>query len=79
MGVMEHSRWLKRFSKSRAGKLFDLKYEVKGIQADPNKKMSNSGAATYLAAALSIATKGTKMEEDAVELIRSLCPEYFKK
>ncbi len=73
----DHTLWLKKFKNKKEGKLFELRHEVISIQTNPDKKLSDDGAITYLAAALSIATKGTKMESDAIELIKLLCPEYF--
>lgn len=72
-----HEKWLKKFSKTKEGRLFDLVHELLTIKNNPDQKLSNDGAATYLAAALSIATKGTKMEPDAIKIIELLVPQYY--
>lgn len=56
---------------SRQQKLFELKWEIFAND-------QRSDRLSYLSAALWCTAKGTMMEEDALEIITMLCPEFFK-
>lgn len=72
-----HEEWLKKFNKSKRGKMFNLLYDTKPVIEVEPSKFSDKSKKTYLSEALMIATKGTQLEEDAKGLINLLCPEYF--
>lgn len=65
--------WIKKFRKSKAGKIMDLVYDVKIMKAEYKHYTKLS----FLAEALMISARGTKQEEDAVNLIKEIYPEYF--
>lgn len=63
-------KWIKKFSKSKLGQLVDLKYEYNLIAQKAN---TNS----YVAAALWIVVKGTKMETDGRFFIELADQNFF--
>lgn len=72
----DHDKWLIKFNKSREGKMFNL---VSDFEID-NAKYGLGGRPdyiTHLCAALWIAVKGTRMEEDATKLMKEICPQFF--
>lgn len=70
----DHKNWLDKHSKTRRGKLYLLNLELRGL----DKGLKNYDGQTYLAAALSIATKGTRMEADAREMIMTIVPGFYE-
>ena len=69
-----HEKWLKKYSKTKQGKLFELLHDIRECRS--NLKSYNK--ITHLAYALSLVTEGTKLEEDAKSIIELVCPEYYK-
>lgn len=64
----------KRRTLKRETDLLNLLIEISGHQA----VLDRINSASYLCAALWIATKGTKMEHDAREIIKELYPPFFE-
>ncbi len=61
------------FDKTKHGKIFNIRYDVERYE----KCSYRYDKLSHLASALSIATKGTKMETDSIELIKLICPNFF--
>lgn len=70
---MDDDKWFKKFQKSKAGKIMDLVYDVKILKAE----YKNYTKLSFIASALMISAKGTKHEEDAINLINQIYPDYF--
>jgi hypothetical protein len=70
---IDHKKWLKKFNKTKKGKIFNLLYEIKIFESS----YANYDKISHLCLALLISTKGTNMEEDSIELVKIICPEYF--
>lgn len=74
---INHDNWLKKFKRTKKGKIFELLHELRSAKSE--YKLSKEGAATYLASTLAILSRGTEKEEDVREIIEIACPEYFDK
>ena len=74
-GSVSHEVWLKKFEKTKEGKMFNLLHEYKSL----NNPLSTGSInhLSYLSNALWIAVKGSKMESDAKEMINMICPDFF--
>ncbi len=73
---INHDKWLKKFNKTKEGKLMNLKYDYKLLDSPPyNNGKPNKN--NFCANALWIAVKNTKMEEDAKFFIQLLDPNFF--
>jgi len=72
-----HEEWLNKFSKTRRGKMFNLKNDLESSLV-VYAKTARPNLYSFMADALWIATKGTKMEEDSRGIIMTVYPDYFK-
>ena len=71
-----HDEWLKKFSKTKEGKMFDLRHEFDSLNS---RFVQKADHLSYLANALWISAKGTKHESDAKHMIEEICPQFFEK
>ena len=70
-----HDKWLKKYKKTKSGKIMNILYDVRKC-ADDNKDFDKMA---YLCSVLSIASRNTNMQEDVVEIIKIVYPEFYKK
>lgn len=66
----------RRFLKSRKGQMLELRQDIENYTAHQYCQ-TPFNLKSHLAAALWIATKGTKMEEDSKKIIKILVPLFF--
>ena len=69
-----HDKWLKKYEKTKSGKIMNILYDIRECEVN----LKNYDKETHLCSVLSIATKGTKMEEDVVEIIKLVCPRFYE-
>jgi hypothetical protein len=72
---VSHDDWLSKFNKTKEGKMFNLNYEFKSLINPLTRGSVNH--LSYLSNALWIAVKGTKMQDDAEEMIKNIYPDFF--
>lgn len=72
----DHETWLKKYNKRKEGKMFNLRFDHEALAKDLSKPQPHKES--WVANALWIAVKGTKMEEDGKYFIELLEPDYFK-
>jgi len=72
--MKNHDEWLSVFNKKKAGKIFNLVYDVKRLKSNNQ----NWNKLSFLCAAISVSSKGTSHEKDAIDLINEVFPEYFE-
>jgi hypothetical protein len=72
---VSHENWLLKFNKTKEGKMFNLNHEFQSL----NSPLSTGSVdyLSYLSNALWISVKGTKMQNDAKEMIQVICPSFF--
>ncbi len=66
-------KFLKKFQKSKSGKLFDVLWELREARHEGTRLDKLS----YVCSALWIISEGTKYESDVKEIIMECCPEFF--
>lgn len=66
---VEHEKWLKKFNKSKEGRLFNLMHDVK------NDK--NIDTNTHLASIAWIMAENTRFENDVKIMLQKLSPTFF--
>lgn len=74
-GSVSHDAWLKKFEKTKEGRMFNLLHEYKSLNNPLSVGSVNH--LSYMSNALWIAVKGTKMESDAKEMINIIYPNFF--
>ncbi len=68
-----HEEWNKKFAKTKAGKIFNLKYEIISLK----NSLKPFDHKDHLSYALMVMAEGTKAEEDVIEIIKMINPKYF--
>lgn len=72
----EQENRFKRFLKSRVGQMMELRQDIE-IYTMHKYNQTSFDRKSHLARAIWIATRGTKMEEDAMKILEIIVPDFF--
>lgn len=76
-GSTDHDEWLRKYKKTKSGKIFDLRYEFESLNNPYALSGKKADINSYSASAMWIMAKGTRFEEDIKVFIEALSPDFF--